>query len=113
MKEGNHFKVPENREEFLAWWNGSERLSPDMVPDWLKDMIRSKDTKLKEWRYAGNSSWECVDPDERGDSEPEFPGKYFEELEFMGALSGVIVEGDEGDGCVHHVYLRRDVEWRE
>ncbi len=111
MREGNHFKLPENREEFLTWWKVSEPLLSDEIPDWLTDMVEGGDTKLKLWRHAGTTSWECVPPDERGDPEPEFPGSYFGELEEMGNVPGVIVEGDEGDGCVHHIYLRRDAEW--
>lgn len=94
MKDGRHFQIPEGKGDLINLWNSAESLTPEMVPDWIKE--NGEDPK--DYRYLGNSSWASICADRQD--------QYFKEIDEL-EEAGVISDGDLGDGCVTHFYIHR------
>lgn len=91
MYKGKHFNWPETDAERVKCWNKADPVD-ELPPHW------DDDTDLSELRYVCNTSWAHVSADKQE--------AYFEELEKANEL-GLIVDGDCGDGCIHHIYITK------
>ena len=89
MKRGKYFEIPEGIIELGVIWDEADKLAGDEMPDWTLEDNR--------WiRGLGATSWAYIPQKEQG--------QYFDELDELGK-AGIIVDGDDGDGCVNHLYI--------
>lgn len=104
MKNGNFFKLPETDADRRLLWKHADKLYDDTAPDW----IRENGEKRSDYRYLGNFSWAYVSHEKQGSPDDGWEaGTYFGELEAVSETEGFSIDGDEGDGCVVHIFLRR------
>jgi len=92
---GEFFNFPTTYEEWQRCWEEAEVLSDDMIPDWMRDNDQVDD----EWRYVGHSTWAYLSREEQE--------RYFQELEDLWDNDYITMDGDDGDGCVTHFYVRK------
>ena len=92
MRDGKFFQIPENEEDLRELWCLGDTLDEETSPEWIEPSERSN------YRGLGFSSWASVSAEDQE--------AYFDELAQM-EDAGLIADGDEGDGCVHHFYIAR------
>lgn len=103
MKQGQYFNIPETRNDWRLLWKEADVLTEDMTPDWLTE----NGDAVSDWRYVMHTSWAYIRADDQD--------AYFEELDSLdgceysgsGNWYALAIDGDDGDGCVHHVYIKR------
>lgn len=88
---GKYFNFPTTAEEHLTCWNEADVITPYTVPAWMEEP--------GDYRYVSNSTWAYL-------SQSEQEG-YFAEIEALADNDFIVTDGDMGDGCVTHFYVKR------
>lgn len=94
MIDGQFFDIPMSGKEIRTAWDEAEPIGDD---EYGADLEPRED-----WRRFDTASWAHISKDEQE--------VYFRELEMLEEHPNFCVIGDEGDGCISHIFIRLGTE---
>jgi hypothetical protein len=95
MKRGTFFfQIPTSRNDLEEIFEKADPIAVEDAPMFWLEQHRD----LDDLRYVDNATWANLSQKEQT--------RYFKEIELL-SEGGLIVDNDEGDGCVVHLYIER------